>query len=51
MMQWAQTEIQEIPFKLGGGGGGDMDKEKTLTFLTVRVVQQWNRLPRQVVDP
>lgn len=21
MMQWAQTEIQEIPFKLGGGGG------------------------------
>lgn len=22
MMQWAQTEIQEIPFKLGGGGGG-----------------------------
>jgi len=39
LSQRAQTEIQEIPTK------------HTETFLMVRVVKHWNRLPRAVGEP
>lgn len=42
--EWTQTVIQEILYK-------QTNKKKITLFLTVRVVKQCHRLPREAVEP